>query len=316
MKREEEGGVKVIFNIQKCSIHDGSGLRTLVFFKGCPLRCKWCANPESQDYAAEIMESPVRCIGCGACSEVCPQSASADDFTIDRTLCINCGKCVEVCYAESKKIAGKNYTIDELYEEIEKDKPFYSLFGGGVTFSGGEPLTHSEYLRDIAEKCHEKGIDVMVESCGHGQFEKFKMALPYIDSMFMDIKHIDSDIHREMTGDGNELILANIKKISEYGVPITIRTPVIPGFTDSEENIIGIAEFVGGLPSVKEYELLAYHNFGQPKYKALGRSYLLEDVEPPSDERMRELVKVGGSVLAKYGKQCCWTKNNNKEVVK
>lgn len=306
----------MIFNIQKCSIHDGDGLRTLVFFKGCPLRCKWCSNPESQAYHAEIMESSARCIACGACRDICPLSAISDDFIIDRARCIDCRKCVDVCYAESKKLTGNDYTIEELYREIEKDKPFYAMFGGGVTFSGGEPLTHSEYLRDIAEKCHEKGIDVVVESCGYGQFEKFKMALPYIDSMFMDMKHIDSAVHKELTGYGNELILGNIKKISEHGVPITIRTPIIPGCTDTVENIKGIAEFVGGLPSVKEYELLAYHNFGQPKYKALGRSYLLKDTQAPNDDRMRELVKAANGVLSKYGKQCCWTKDNNKEVVK
>lgn len=306
----------MIFNIQKCSIHDGEGLRTLVFFKGCPLRCKWCSNPESQSYEREIMESPARCIGCGACRAACPQGAISADGIIDRSLCDNCMKCTDVCYAESKKIAGKAYTIDELYREIEKDKLFYAMFGGGVTFSGGEPLTHSEYLKDIAEKCHKKGIDVVVESCGCGDFEEFKNTLPYIDSMFMDVKHIDSDVHRELTGAGNELILENIRKISEFGVPITIRTPIIPGYTDSEENIKGIVEFVSSLPSVKEYELLAYHSFGESKYGALGKTYALHDTKTPEDEAMRRLVKIAGSILSKYGKQCCWTKNNNKEVVK
>ena len=306
----------MIFNIQKCSIHDGEGLRTLVFFKGCPLKCKWCANPESQNYSAEIMESPIRCIGCGACREICPQAAILEDGTIDRSLCDNCMKCIDVCYAEAKKITGREYTVEELYKEIEKDKPFYSMFGGGVTFSGGEPLTHSELLKDIAEKCHEKGINVVVESCGCGDFEKFKMALPYIDSMIMDIKHIDAAVHKTLTGAGNELILDNIRKISEYGIPLTIRTPIVPGLTDAEENIRGIAEFVAGLQTAKEYELLAYHSLGESKYKALGRGYGLEDIKTPDDEKMRELVKIGNSILLPYGKQCCWTKNNNKEVVK
>lgn len=314
--RKQKGGVKVIFNIQKCSIHDGEGLRTLVFFKGCPLQCMWCANPESQAFKPEIMESPVRCISCGTCRDVCPQSAISDDFIIDRALCIECMKCVDVCYAESKKIAGRNYTAEELYKEIEKDKPFYTRYGGGVTFSGGEPFAHGKDLKDIAEKCHEKGINVVVESCGYGQFDQFKAALPYIDAMFIDIKHIDTEAHRKLTGAGNELILDNIRKISEYGIPITIRTPIIPGFTDGEENIKGIAEFAGSLSTVKEYELLAYHNFGAPKYEALGRQYLLANVEAPEDEKMRKLVKIAGGVLSKYGKQCCWVKNNNKEVIR
>lgn len=132
----------MIFNIQKCSIHDGDGLRTLVFFKGCPLRCMWCANPESQSYQKEILESPVRCIGCGVCRSVCPEGAIRDDGTIDRDLCTGCFKCIDVCYAESKRIAGREYTVEELYHEIHKDKSFYSRYGGGVTFSGGEPLSH------------------------------------------------------------------------------------------------------------------------------------------------------------------------------
>lgn len=306
----------MIFNIQKCSIHDGGGLRTLVFFKGCPLRCKWCANPESQRYDRGIMESPVRCVGCGLCRSVCPKGAIREDGTIDRTLCDNCMKCTEVCYAESKKITGKDYTLDELYKEIEKDRPFYKLYGGGVTFSGGEPLTQGEYLRDIAKRCHEGGIHVMVESCGYAVYDIFKDALPYIDSMFMDVKCIDSAKHKEITGAGNELILENIRKISEFGIPITIRTPIIPGYTDDVENIEGIAEFVGSLQTVKEYELLAYHNFGEPKYKALGREYELRGLETPCDEAMRNLVKTANGVLSKYRKECFWTKNNNKEVIK
>lgn len=306
----------MIFNIQKCSIHDGEGLRTLVFFKGCPLRCKWCANPESQSYEQEILESPVRCIGCGICRQVCPEKAIRDDGTIDREICTKCMKCIGVCYAESKKISGREYDTEELYKEIEKDKPFYSSFGGGVTFSGGEPLTHGAYLAEIAEKCRSGGINVNVESCGYGNYESFKEALRYIDGMFLDVKVMDPDRHKELTGADNEIILDNIRKISESGTPIIIRTPVVPGCTDDVENIKAIAEFAGTLQSVKEYELLAYHNFGEPKYKALGREYALKGTVPPSDEKMRELVRAANNVLTKYGKQCFWTKNNNKEVVK
>lgn len=306
----------MIFNIQRCSIHDGAGLRTLVFFKGCPLRCKWCANPESQSYETEIMESRIKCVGCGLCRKACPEHAIRDDGTIDRDLCTNCMRCTDVCYAESKKVSGKEYTIDELYKEIEKDKPFYARFGGGVTFSGGEPLTHGEYLRDIAKRCNEKGIHVMVESCGFGNYEEFAQALPYIGGMFMDVKYMDPSVHEELTGVSNELILDNIRKISAFGIPLTIRTPIVPGCTDSEENIRAIAEFVGNLPTAKEYELLAYHDFGTPKYKSLGRSYALADVKTPDDETMRELVRSANEVLDKYGKECFWMKNNNKEVVK
>lgn len=304
----------MIFNIQKCSIHDGNGLRTLVFLKGCPLKCLWCANPESQAYQPEIIESPVRCIGCGVCKSVCATAAISDDLKIDRSLCTNCFKCTDNCYAASKRVAGKNYTIEELYKEIEKDSVFYSMYGGGVTFSGGEPLTHASYLKEIAKKCHENGINVVVESCGYGDYDKFKEALPYIDAMFMDIKQIDSDKHKEVTGVGNECILDNIKRISEFGVPISIRTPIVPGYTNSIDNIKGISEFISKLPTLKEYELLKYHSFGEPKYYSLGRAYELKGVAEPTDEEMNDLVKYANQILKKVDKECFWTKNNEKEV--
>lgn len=306
----------MIFNIQKCSIHDGDGLRTLVFFKGCPLRCQWCANPESQSYQREIMESPLRCIGCGACRPVCPEGAIGGDGRIDRNRCTNCFRCIDVCYAESKRIAGREYTVEELYHEIEKDRSFYSRYGGGVTFSGGEPLTHGAYLKEIAKKCHDNRIHVVVESCGHARYEEFEDALPYIDAMFMDLKHIDPDRHRELTGADNTLILANIRRIAESGIPITLRTPVIPGLTDDVENIRGIAGFAAEVPGITAYELLAYHDFGKPKYRSLGRPYALEAVKPPEDDTMNELVRCANQILNETGKECFWTKNNKKEVIK
>lgn len=308
----------MIFNIQKCSIHDGYGLRTLVFFKGCPLRCKWCANPESQEYWPEIMESQSKCIGCGACLRGCPNSAITvedDGPRINRGLCKNCFKCTDSCYASSKHQIGKDYDIEELYKQIERDSVFYSIKGGGVTFSGGEPLTQPKYLTEIAKICSERGIDVAVESCGCGNYSEFKQALPYIGSMFIDIKHIDSDRHKFLTGSGNEIILDNIRRIAQSGIHITIRTPVIPGLTSSYENITGIAEFLCTIPEIKEYELLAYHQFGVNKYNALGRKYELEDVQPPSDDEMKELVKCANNVFKNYDKVCFYTKDNNKEIV-
>lgn len=308
----------MIFNIQKCSIHDGHGLRTLVFFKGCPLTCTWCANPESQSYGPEIMESPSKCIGCGACVEVCPQSAispGTEGFIIDRSLCDGCLKCADRCYAAAKYIIGKDYDIEELYKEINKDRVFYSIKGGGVTFSGGEPLTHPEYLTQITKVCHERGINVALESCGYGNYEKFKEALPYIDSMFMDIKHIDTKVHKSLTDVGNEEILDNIRRIAEAGIPITIRTPIIPGATDSKENIKGIAAFLLTIPEINDYELLPYHAFGKTKYYGLGREYSLEDVETPSDEEIRALVKCANEVFRGYDKTCFYTKDNQRVTV-
>ena len=251
--------------------------------------------------------------------QVCPVGAislAEDGPRIDREKCMSCHKCADVCYAGAKYLEGKEYTIDELYKEIAKDKIFYDMNGGGVTFSGGEPLTQPEFLRDIAKLCRENGIHVQLESCGMGDYEKFKEALPYVNAMFMDIKHMDTEKHKELTGAGNELVLENIKKIDAFGVPITIRTPVIPGLNDSEENIRATAEFIKTLSGVKEYELLPYHQFGVNKYKALGRPYELADIQPPTDDEMRHLVKVANDAFAGTGRECFYTKENARVVVK
>ena len=306
----------MIFNIQKCSIHDGEGLRTLVFFKGCPLRCPWCANPESQSYENDITEFPSKCVGCGLCIQKCPQGAVRPDCSIDREKCVkNCTACTDICYAEAKKYVGKNYEIDELLHEIKKDKIFYQMRGGGVTFSGGEPLTHGKYLKEIAKACRDNHINVCIESCGYSKYESFEEALPYIDSVFMDVKVFDCQKHKEITGYGNELILDNIRKISERGIPITIRTPIVPGYTDDIENIKAIAEFVLTLPSVTEYELLVYHNLGESKYGALGRKYPLKGLQPPEDDEIRTLVKAANQILNKHGKHCFYMKDNKKEEI-
>lgn len=304
----------MIFNIQKCSIHDGSGLRTLVFFKGCPLHCLWCSNPESQSRKPEIMESPNRCIGCGACKDVCPAAAISEERRIERGMCTQCFKCADRCYAGSKRVAGNEYSVEELYAEIEKDRPFYSLYGGGVTFSGGEPFAHAGYLKEIAKKCRDNGINVVVESCGQAAYEEFEEALPFIDALFMDIKHIDAEAHKILTGADNARILENARRISRVGVPVTVRTPVVPGYTDTRENIEGVAAFVAGLPAVQEYELLAYHNFGESKYAALGIPYELKAVLPPSDEEMVRLVKCANRILRPCGKECFYIKDNKKET--
>ncbi|WP_432667142.1 glycyl-radical enzyme activating protein [Wukongibacter baidiensis] len=309
----------MIFNIQKCSIHDGHGLRTVVFLKGCPLRCKWCANPESQIYQAEIMESQGKCIGCGVCIKECPENAihlTNEGPQIDRDKCISCFRCVEHCYAGAKYIEGKEYSIDELYKEIKKDKIFYDMKGGGVTFSGGEPLTQPGFLKDIAKKCHESGINVQIESCGYGEFKLFKEVLPYVDGMFIDLKHMNTKIHRELTGIDNAGILKNIKAIDDYGMSVIIRTPVIPNCNDSKENIEASARFIKTLSNVKEYELLPYHQFGINKYKALGREYLLTDTKPPTDEEIRDLVKYANDIFKGTDKVCYYTKNNNREIVR
>lgn len=308
----------MIFNIQKCSIHDGNGLRTLVFLKGCPLHCLWCANPESQAYKQEIMEIQRKCIHCGLCQKVCSNSAIAllnDEMIIDRSLCQKCFKCTDICYAQSKELVGQEIDADELFKEIYKDRLYYELYGGGVTFSGGEPLMQPQFLTEITKKCKRFRINIAMETCGYGDYEKFKKALPYIDSIFFDIKHIDSKAHLKLTGVGNEMILNNLKSISEHGIPITIRTPVVPGCNDSTENIAGIASLIKDIPNIKEYELLPYHNLGSGKYASLGRPYALKETAPPEEAQMIQLAKLAGQILKPFGKQCFYTKKNKKETM-
>lgn len=305
----------MIFNIQKCSVHDGEGIRTIVFFKGCPLHCKWCANPESQAYVPQITEFPRKCIGCGMCKNVCEQNAIIEKdgkLVIDREKCNGCMKCAELCFAEAKTICGKDMEVEELFNEIKKDKFFYDHSGGGVTFSGGEALTQPELLTELAGKCKKNRINTAIETCGCGNFEKFKEALPYIDYMFFDLKCMDSARHKELTGAGNEVILHNLKAIQQYNIPCTIRTPIIPGLNDSEENIRATAEFISELPNVKEYELLPYHDFGVSKYASLGIDYELSEIETPGDEHMMDLTRIANSVLMPCGKSCFYTKKNEK----
>ena len=290
----------MIFNIQRCSNKDGYGLRTTVFFKGCPLFCKWCANPESQSFKAEVMESTNRCIGCMACVSACTSSAInlIDGFPkIDRKLCDSCHECVKICYASAKRIVGDEYSPKELFDEIKKDKVFFLKSGGGVTFSGGEPLAQPDFLYEVAKLCHNSGIHVMLESCGYGEFEKFEKALEYVDAMYFDVKHIDPIKHKQITGYSNELILENLHKIAAKGIHVIVRTPVIPGYTDQDENIKGIAKEIRDIPNVIEYELLAYHNLGESKYNALGRKYHLTGTDTPSKERMFALSEVANKVF-------------------
>lgn len=306
----------MIFDIQRCSIHDGAGLRTLVFFKGCPLRCLWCANPESQSYEQEIMETPNRCIGCERCVNSCSQGGihlTEDGYRTERAVCVNCYKCVDNCFTNARQVTGKEYEVDELYREISKDRVFYAMHGGGVTFSGGEPFTHPEYLTQIVKRCKKGGINVNIETCGMGNFEKFKQALPYVDHIFFDVKHIDPEAHKKITGMSNKVILSNLHKISEKGIPITVRTPIVRGYTDDPENVRAIAEMLLKLPAVKEYELLKYHELGLPKYKALNRDYLLENVEPPSSEEMKTLVRIANKIFRGTNKKCFVVVDNNKE---
>lgn len=240
-----------IFNIQRFSIHDGRGIRTIVFFKGCYMRCAWCCNPESQSYEIERL--------------------------------IEGGK---------TKIVGRDVTVTEIMPEILADLPYYRRSGGGVTLSGGEILAQPEFAKALLQACKEHGLHTAVESTGNAPWEDIEGILPYLDLYLMDIKHMDSAKHKEYTRAPNERILENAKKIAASGVELIIRTPVVPTFNDTAEEIRAIAKFAASLPNVKEHHLLPYHRLGQDKYEGLGRTYTLSDVEPPSREKMEYLLSV------------------------
>lgn len=284
----------VVFDIQKFSVHDGPGIRTIIFFKGCPLRCKWCANPESHEFAEDLLYYPDKCIGCGKCMEVCEEkciSAGSEGMILfDRSKCTGCCKCTEVCYAEARRKSGKYMTLDEIKAEADKDLVFYRNSGGGITFSGGEAMCFPEAVREIARYYkEEQKVSVAVETCGCVPWENYEMVIPYLDLVMYDIKLIDDKKHIEYTGGSNAQILENIKRIYKK-VKTVIRIPIIPGINDSKEDIDDFGKFAGSMrDGIDTIHILPYHNLGLNKYHALGRKYELEEIKAPSDEDMEKI---------------------------
>jgi len=279
-----------IFNIQRYSIHDGRGIRTLVFLKGCPMRCVWCANPESQLPHNEITIQESRCIKCNKCILNCPTEAviqTVTDVSIHREKCIVCGRCADVCPANCLQIVGKQYTVMEALEEIRGDMVFYNASGGGVTFSGGEPFCQIKFLHALLQKCKEFDIDTAVETCGHVPFEHMEKCLQFIDTVLFDIKHINNERHKQLTGVENSLLLGNARKIAASGLSLVVRVPVIPGLNDDWTNLADTAAFAKEL-DVSEIHLLPYHNYGKGKYPRLGKECAPE-IQPPTQLYMEEL---------------------------
>ena len=238
-----------IFNIQRFSIHDGPGIRTIVFFKGCYMRCAWCSNPESQEYEIQTL--------------------------------------IE---GEREKIVGRDVTVDEIMPELLADTVYYRRSGGGITLSGGEVLCQADFAAELLRKCHENGLHTAIESAASSSFDKIEKLLPHLDLFLMDIKHADPVKHKEFTGFDNTRILDNAMRVAKSGVELIIRTPVVPGFNDTEEEIRAISKIARSLPGVKEHHLLPYHRLGEDKYKGLGRNYAFKGVEPITKERMEYLL--------------------------
>jgi len=304
-RRDPSGRTGLVSNIQRYSIHDGPGIRTMVFLKGCPLACLWCSNPEGQSPDPELKLNPVLCIGCGRCAEVCPTGAAAEeDRRRAAQKCTACGACASVCPSGARRMVGRIMTVEEVMAEIVKDTPFYRRSGGGVTLTGGEPLLQAEFAARILRGCAEKGIDTALETCGAVAWSGFELVLPFLDLVLFDLKMIDPDRHRKLTGRSNRQILKNAARLATSPVEMVVRVPVIPGLNDSLESLQEVVDFTRTLPGVAEIHLLPYHRLGQPKYNQLGKVYELTTLKALEQEelaaRARELetggleVQVGG----------------------
>lgn len=286
----------LVFDIQRFAVHDGGGIRTLVFLKGCPLSCKWCQNPESMSSKPEIMRIPHHCINCAKCATICPEQAiefRENGIFIDRDKCTLCGECVENCYAGSMTIVGRYLTVEEVMDEVERDRPFYNTSEGGVTFSGGEPTLQSTFLIEALKNAHERGLHTAIESCCMCAPKTFKEVLMHTDLVLTDIKNMDSTRHKELTGMPNEQILENISMAARMGKKLRIRIPLIPGCNDSAENIEATAKFVESLgSSVEGLDILPYHRLGEPKWEQLDREYSLSGTTPPDRDHVMALKEL------------------------
>jgi len=286
-----------IFNIQKYSIHDGHGIRTTFFFKGCPLSCQWCHNPESQRYGVELMFYYERCVGCGSCIPVCPHQANTfveGRMNVDRTACAACGACVDVCLPNARELVGRVYTVDELVKEAEKDQMFYEVSGGGITLSGGEVMAQDmDFVEAFCRKLHRKGYSVNIDTCGYAPYDSFRRILPYVDTFLYDIKLMDPDEHKRFVGTGNRLILDNLIRLNADGAKIDIRIPTINGVNAREDFMQDVIGFLlDNHIQVTEVNLLPYHDIGKSKYAHLDRAYAEEILKVPSGERMELFQKM------------------------
>jgi len=287
-----------IFDIKRYAINDGPGIRTAVFFKGCPLRCSWCHNPEGQELQPQLMFRANRCRGFRDCLQACPHGAISwvDGSITNWEACDGCGKCAEVCVAGGREIVGRVVQVQDLMTEIERDMVFYNQSGGGVTFTGGEPLLQREFLRAMLACCKTMGIHTTVDTSGYATWEGLESIYPLTDLFLYDLKLVDETRHRQYTSVSNKLILENLQKLSAIKANILVRIPLIPGINDDDENIHSSARFLKCLPYLAGVELMPYHEIGLAKYQALGKKYQLEDIRPAKGEKIEGVERI----LAEY----------------
>lgn len=293
-----------VFRIERLSSVDGEGLRTVVFLKGCPLKCTWCSTPESHRLSTDFGHKKDKCINCFACVEACPLGAISYDrsqrnFFTDRHACNDCLRCIQACPTSARVAHGRTMTVEALLAEVQRDSIFYFHTGGGMTVSGGEPLMQKDFLIALLRGCQEIGINTAIETCGYAPWNTFVEVLPYLDALYYDLKQMDRLRHMQVTGVGNELILENLQKIdnSNYSIPIIIRLPLIPEINDSDENIDALGWFCKKIKKLSEIQVLPYHRLGIETYHQLSMSYPLASFEPHAEEIVEKKV----AILKKMG---------------
>jgi pyruvate formate lyase activating enzyme len=287
----------VIFNIQKYSIGDGPGIRTTVFFKGCPLRCLWCHNPEGLYKEIEVGWHMKDCVKCLACIQACPQKAISlkeDRILTDRAACNACGKCVESCAFGAREMIGECMTLGQVLDEVMTDRLFYQFSGGGVTCSGGEALMQADFVTALFKALKERDIHTTLDTSGFGGWPEFCRVLQYTDLVLFDLKHMDREAHLRLTGQEVEPIHKNFERLARMDIPVFVRVPLIPGYNDDEENIEATAAYAAGFPNVKKVELLPYHSFGEPKYAMFNERYELSGLGTVEEAQMIKLKKIVG----------------------